>query len=376
MKTPATATSRRLTRNDPNWEALLREIQLGAFVHEGYFVAFPMCFPGVTLPIPRDESRIIALTTDADGMVYGATTGRAHHVFFARFPGTSGIVLDLKWPDPAARCPALCCGPKHVLFAANPAAGGGRLLRRARQGRPTDLLHEWSFAKHPFEPVEDATYSAPILDLAATADRRFAVGATRDEVFVYDFAAECVVERRSTASAGRLCALGDGTVLGFDGTGALWRCRPAERALDAAVVKLPSSFGDPAAAHWAADRAGRFVYVISGSGTLFRLENGALAEKARFTVTPVTTAAATQDGRLFAFAGEGIAHFHIYDPRANSLRELGAAVSVFERRRYGYAFAAAAPGVSGEIFFGEDDDLGHLWLYFPAILPPAENGSR
>ncbi len=44
----------------------------------------------------------------------------------------------------------------------------------------------------------------------------------------------------------------------------------------------------------------------------------------------------------------------------------GAAVSVFERRRYGYEFAVAVVGPDGEILWGEDDDLGHLWLYFPA----------
>jgi len=363
------APIRRITRDDPNWDAYHREIRLGSFVHEGYFVAFPMCFPGVTLPIPRDESRVVALTTDAEGMVYGATTGRANHVFFARFPATSGIVLDLKWPDPAARCPAVCCGPKHALFAANPAGGGGRLLRRTLQGRPTDLLHEWSFANHPFDAVGGADFDAPALDLVSTLDRRFAVGATPGEVFAYDFEAQRLAERTSLPVAGRLCPAGD-AVLGFDGDGAVWRFRPATGALERGVARVPGGLGAPDGARWAADRAGRYIYLLTGDGRLFRWENGALAERARFALAPATAAAVTHDGRLFAFAGEGIAHFHIYEPRSNTLRELGAAVSVFERRRYGYAFAAAAPGAGGEIFFGEDDDLGHLWLYFPTI-PPA-----
>jgi hypothetical protein len=28
-------------------------------------------------------------------------------------------------------------------------------------------------------------------------------------------------------------------------------------------------------------------------------------------------------------------------------------------------------GRDGQIIFGEDDDLGHLWLYFPRIQEPA-----
>ena len=42
---------------------------------------------------------------------------------------------------------------------------------------------------------------------------------------------------------------------------------------------------------------------------------------------------------------------------------------VLERRRYGYVFGDAATGRDGQIIFGEDDDLGHLWLYFPSIRP-------
>ncbi|MCK5732759.1 MAG: hypothetical protein KAI38_01125, partial [Candidatus Latescibacteria bacterium] len=47
--------------------------------------------------------------------------------------------------------------------------------------------------------------------------------------------------------------------------------------------------------------------------------------------------------------------------------DLGVAVSVIERRRYGYTFGDAVVGRDGEIIFDEDDDLGHLWLYFPKI---------
>ena len=55
--------------------------------------------------------------------------------------------------------------------------------------------------------------------------------------------------------------------------------------------------------------------------------------------------------------------------RLGELSTLGVAVSVLERRRYGYSFGDAAVGRDGQIFFGEDDDLGHLWMYFPKIQP-------
>ena len=78
--------------------------------------------------------------------------------------------------------------------------------------------------------------------------------------------------------------------------------------------------------------------------------------------------AVTLDGRLFGTCGEEISRLFCYDPHTGMLDDLGVAVSVIERRRYGYQFGAAAVGRDGEIVFGEDDDLGHLWLYFPKIV--------
>jgi hypothetical protein len=36
----------------------------------------------------------------------------------------------------------------------------------------------------------------------------------------------------------------------------------------------------------------------------------------------------------------------------------------------GYVFGDAVTGRNGEIVFGEDDDGGHLWIYFPQIQAP------
>ena len=83
--------------------------------------------------------------------------------------------------------------------------------------------------------------------------------------------------------------------------------------------------------------------------------------------------AVTLDGRLFGTMGEGMSKLFCYDPDSRQVAGLGVAVSVFERRRYGYAFGDAAVGRDGEIVFGEDDDLGHLWLYFPKIRRRGEN---
>ena len=67
--------------------------------------------------------------------------------------------------------------------------------------------------------------------------------------------------------------------------------------------------------------------------------------------------------QTLSFTGVNTACLYV----GSSLMFRGVAVSVVQRRRDGYAFAAAVTGRDGEIVFGEDDDLGHLWLYFPRI---------
>jgi hypothetical protein len=64
-----------------------------------------------------------------------------------------------------------------------------------------------------------------------------------------------------------------------------------------------------------------------------------------------------------------MANLFCCDTVSGSVSNLGVAASVFEHRRYGYQFGDAVIGTQGEIFFGEDDNDGHLWLYFPKIKP-------
>ena len=77
--------------------------------------------------------------------------------------------------------------------------------------------------------------------------------------------------------------------------------------------------------------------------------------------------AATFDGRVFGACGEGVAYLFCYDPVDGTVTDLGCAVSTLQRRRYGYVFGDAVLGRDGYVVFAEDDDLGHLWLYFPRI---------
>jgi glucose/arabinose dehydrogenase len=110
---------------------------------------------------------------------------------------------------------------------------------------------------------------------------------------------------------------------------------------------------------YTADQNGR-LYSFTGT-TGF---DGPLAE---IPLSPVRTIGVTPDGRVFASAGEGISRLYRYSPAHQELADIGVAVSTLERRRYGYSFADVATGRDGELVFAEDDNLGHIWLYFPKI---------
>jgi len=110
------------------------------------------------------------------------------------------------------------------------------------------------------------------------------------------------------------------------------------------------------------------LYIADDEGYLFSLtEEGFSPRLGQTPLVPVGPMAVTFDGRVFGVCGEEISNLFCYNPDTRYINTLGVAVSVIERRRYGYAFGDAVTGRDGQIILGEDDDLGHLWLYFPRI---------
>ena len=72
------------------------------------------------------------------------------------------------------------------------------------------------------------------------------------------------------------------------------------------------------------------------------------------------------DGRLFGVCGQEIGYFFKFDLTSCEVEDLGAIASSLESRRYGFEFSTMFTGQNGEIYMGEVDRGGHLWLYFPA----------
>lgn len=364
------ATRKKYDRSLPGTRELVDKIHHGIFMDEGSMVAFPMCFPGATTPIPADESRITALCTGPHHMVYGGTSGRAAHIFVGMFHGVTGCVVDLGMPPDARETVAVCCIKDDWVAACNGPAGG-RLFRGACQAVPFDLIQEWSFSLPPPELVgvpvkgERIVHAVPEPGgegfLITTASRlvRWS-GAGADFGVIADLAAG---QRMVAVPAGKVLGLADGKTI--------WSWTTSTKRFEKSAVVLPEAVNTGAGIRWAADRAGEVVYLADSAGSLFAVNTAAKSSKrvGSAPLKPVTSLAATIDGRVFGTCGEGMEHFFSFNPSSGDLRDIGMAVSIFERRRYGYAFGDAVTGRDGQIYFGENDDLGHLWIYFPALLP-------
>ena len=352
--------------NRPEAKALIDEIVHGTFMKEGTMAAFPACFPGATIPIPADESHITALDISADGMVYGGTSGRATHLFVGIFHGVTGLAFDRGTVKGAQRCAAVCCG-KSKFFACVNGAGGGRVVAGAFERMPFDLIQEWGFTRPAFQELGKVG-DEPIIHAVADAPKDLLVGITSGHLFTVEMEGGKVNTVGEVPGSGRIAVGSKGGIFGQDGAG-LWRYDVASGKLERKVMALPEGAWGKVPLTWAKDRRSGLLYTADADGTLFSMdeERGFSAALGRTLLAPAGPMAVTHDGRVFGFCGPEMAKMFCYNPGTGAVSNLGVAVSVLERRRYGYVFGDAVTGRDGQIMFGEDDDLGHLWLYFPSI---------
>ena len=359
---------RKYDMNSPEAKALTDEIVHGTFMKEGTMAAFPTCFPGASIPIPADESHITALDVSSDGMIYGGTSGRATHLFVGMFHGVTGIVFDLGMPGGADHCAAVCCAKSKVVSCVN-GPGGGRIVATSYQGLPFDLIQEWGFGRPSIDDwgkIKGERIVHAVADNAKTS----VIGVTTGSLFIVDTERGKTEVIGDVSGNGRIAVGSKGGIFGKDTGDSLWRYDSATRQLTRQAMKLPAGAWESTPLTWARDAHSGLLYTADGEGNLFLLdeEHGFSAPLGRTLLAPVGPMAVTHDGRVFGFCGPEMAKMFCYNPATRAVSNLGVAVSVLERRRYGYVFGDAVTGRDGQIFFGEDDDLGHLWLYFPRIL--------
>jgi hypothetical protein len=362
------AEKKKYDMNSPEAKAVIDEIVHGTFLTEGSAVAFPLCFPGASSPIPPDESHIPALDVSPEGIVYGGTSGVLAHLFVGMFHGVTGVVFDLGGITGAQECVSVCCAKEKVVACVN-GPDGGRIITCPIQPLPFDLIQEWGFTRPEFEDIGPAVPNESIVHAVLDGSRERLIGATESTLFSLEIASGKITRLGAISVSSRL-AVGDrGGVFGLDESHSLFHCDPDSRSLTRKAVLLPEGSWSGGGLRWAKDPRSGALYTSDDSGNLFAFTEarGFSGPLGKAPLMPVGPMAVTFDGRLFGSCGDGIGKLFSYEPRMHQVKNLGVIVSVLERRRYGYQFGAAAVGRDGQIYLGENDNLGHLWIYFPRI---------
>lgn len=363
-------TKGRFDPHAPEIKTYLKDLA-GQFVREGTMVAFPTCLPGMTTPIPHEESRIVALDINSDGHLYGGTSGHRAHVFAAAFHGLTGIVLDAGAVPDCTNIVAVCCGTPRSIALAN-GSRGGRAVAVPKVDLAEDWIQEWGLSEPVLTDLGECVGGEPVVHGVCDRAGRTVVGVSTHHLFTVDVEAGAITVITEAPGRGRIAFWQD-SVFGQDDSARLWRFDLGSGKVHRGAVSLPK--GDwSSPLRWARDRTSGVLYTADTAGQLFSFDGTRFGLLGKTHLAPVGPMAVTTDGRLFGFCGEEMANLFCCDMESGTVRNLGVAASVIEKRRYGYQFGAAVSGPDGEIVFGEEDNDGHLWLYFPKARSKAAEG--
>ncbi|MBT3275687.1 MAG: PQQ-like beta-propeller repeat protein, partial [Spirochaetales bacterium] len=313
--------------NSPGATELKDKIVHGAFKTEGQMVAFPLCFPSVSIPIPSDESRVTALDITEDGVVYGGTSGYAAHIFVAMFHGVTGMVFDMGIAENCTQTAAVCCGQTQVFAALN-GPGGGLIVTREFQETPFSLIQEWHIGRTPYTYIDSPVKGERILHAVCTSDRSMVVGTTESSLFTFDFETDKIAIIGTVEGSGKLTAVSDGTVIGRGKDKTLWCFDPGSGTLDDDFIKLPEGKWNSSII-WATDPETDLLYTADGAANLYSFspQTGWSSILTQIPYSPVTSIAVTFDGRVFGSSGTDMQRMFCYDPDEGTLVDIGVAAS-------------------------------------------------
>jgi hypothetical protein len=339
----------------------------------------------VSEPIPAGESGITSLCRGGNEKIYGATSGAKSHLFvYDPAPAADGTLdLGLLPGVKAVRRCIVSDGRSRVFVAASEMINGqegGPLFMHDTAPDYTDEFRSF------MGDVKQVTVPVPgecTVALCADMERAvlYGVSSKTGTFYSYDMESNTVKHigpvSKDRAFSHCLVIDGKGNVYGTHSLGTLFRYSPVTQTVEDLGVRIPTISGrefynslDSAVL----DPVSGLIYGAgSADGVLFSLDPETLDIRSLGKACPeprVRALAIAPDGRLFGVAGNenGMGRLFCLDPARHELVELGIMLAASEVWRRGFEIDAACTGSNGEIYFGENEREGHLFIYFPA--PP------
>lgn len=368
-----------------------REVKTGHYVQASYvwegrvFNRALRMHQHVSEPIPPGESAITSLCRGINGKIYGATSGHKSHLFYYD-PGPRGDgVCDLGVLEgvKAVRRSVVAVQPNVIIAGASEVTDpkqGGALYRHETVH---DHMDEYGTSRGKVEKILVPVQGECVAVLAVDDMRQMVYGLSTPSgiFFRYDVKSGAVKQYGPVATdnvfSHTLVLDSKGNVYGASSLGELFRYSPDLDTVTSPGKRIPSlagrEFYNRLDAAVLEPRTGLIYGAGSADGVLFVMDPETLDIRSlgKPTAEPrVRAMVASLDGRIYGIGGceDGMGRLFRYDPFRHELKELGILMAVSEVFRHGYEFDAACTGASGEIYFGESEWEGHLFLYFPPVL--------
>lgn len=352
-----------------------------AFVTEGSLAMRPLCHEGVDAPIPNGESAVTALVYDtAHRKVYGATSGERAHLFWYDPSPAAEHVVDIGALGERSGC-------RHLFVLDDGSLVGvvqpsGRIFRYSPVGEYS-LIWTYRANEIGFLSVELGEVRAATVDPARAI--LYAVRAPAGDLVAVDLAEAprgqdgvrvlAGLERPDHSNAIGLDA--EGSLWGSGANGHLFRFQPDTGRLEVLPAQVPSPKGmeflngiDALVSH-----PGGFLVGGSVLGTLFRIE--ASTRRVAGFGRPladhrIRCLAIGRDHAVYGAAGspDRMSHLFRFDPASGEVKDLGIPMVHYPSNWICHRIGALAVGANGEVYLGEEDRIGHLFIYYPPVNPP------
>lgn len=333
---------------------------------EDYLTAYQVSVgrvDAVALPFEPGECAVKAMVKTSRGVCYGITGGAMSHLF--SFDPAAKTVTPQGRLDGMIRKNGMApLADGAVLWAAHLAGGEGWLYVRSEGGSPEKICC----------PVKGEGIAA----LASSPDGRQVYGISdRSGVFfVYDSKTRTVAQKgavdRDGLFSSTLAVDDRGDVYGGARWTRLFKYDARNGTLAQLETKAPLLAGREMYTRIDAllfDPRSRSVFGGTSDGMLFQFhpENGKMISLGKILNQPrIRCLTMGGDGCLYGIAGKDCCHLFRYNPADRDLRDLGMLFVASPRAWNGYEFDAAVTGPQGEVCFGENDQISHVFVYSPS----------